>query len=595
MINPSYCFHQKTLEYLKGLCQKGVDITTANEIMYSICGIEEFFPTFDHYLFFLDYLHRNQQRIMEEGRREYGDFQTPDILTEKICMFLTENLQPSMLIEPTFGKGAFLLSALKHIKTLKYLIGVEIHEDYVWHSKFRIIEYFIQNPDAHKPTIRLFHADIFNFDWKLYGDLTDRSIGSVLILGNPPWVTNSELSSLNSPNVPRKSNFKKHKGYDAITGKGNFDIGEVVVLKMLNEFCTHSGSLLMLLKNSVIKNLVDFKKSGLSINCLKSYRIDAKKYFNASVDASLFVSNLGDRDSTHICSVFDFSQPKILEKSFGWVGDKFVSDIRLYIKTESERYDGICPLEWRQGIKHDNSKVFEFEFINNKLFNGFDEEVQIEDEKIYGIVKSSDLKGRVIYKTRKYVLITQKYIGENTADLNKDCPKIYDYLDSKRDLLRSRKSTIYKNKPDFSIFGIGDYSFKPYKVAISGLYKQQSFSLIVPENNKPLMLDDTCYFLGFDSFYQAMFVWLILKNERTINLLKSISFQDAKRPYTKDILMRIRLDKLAVDIGYEDIQREFQCMQNNNELLSELSIDFTHWNQFLDFLSGITQEQLVLF
>ena len=594
MINPSYRFHPKTLEYLKGLFQKGVDITIANEIMYSISGIEEFFPTADCYLFFLDYLHRNQQAILEEERREYGDFQTPDVLTEKICMFLTENILPTILIEPTFGKGGFLLSALKHIKTLKYLIGAEIHENYVWHSKFRIIEYFIQNPNAHKPTIRLFHADIFNFDWKLHGDFTNRS-ESILILGNPPWVTNSELSSLNSLNIPRKSNFKKYKGYDAITGKGNFDIGEVVVLKMLNEFRTHTGSLFMLLKNSVIKNLVDFKKSGLSISNLKSYQIDAKKYFNASVDASLFVCNLGNKDSSHTCSTFDFSQPEILEKSFGWMGDKFVSDIQLYTKTGSKEYDNLCPLEWRQGNKHDNSKVFEFEFINNKLFNGFNEEIQIEEEKIYGIVKSSDLKGGIIHKTRKYVLITQRYIGENTTDLNKYCPKIYDYLDSKRDLLKNRKSTIYKNKPDFSIFGIGDYSFKPYKVAISGLYKRPSFSLIVPENNKPLMLDDTCYFLGFDSLYQAMFVWIILRDERTANLLKSISFQDTKRPYTKDILMRIGLYKLAVDIGYENILIKFRCVQDNNGLLAELGIDFPDQNEFLDFLSDITQRQLVLF
>jgi len=38
---------------------------------------------------------------------------------------------------------------------------------------------------------------------------------------NPPWVTNSQLSALNSNNLPAKSNFKQAKGIDAITGKQN--------------------------------------------------------------------------------------------------------------------------------------------------------------------------------------------------------------------------------------------------------------------------------------------------------------------------------------------------------------------------------------
>ena len=55
----------------------------------------------------------------------------------------------------------------------------------------------------------------------------------------------------------------------------------------------------------------------------------------------------------------------------------------------------------------------------------------------------------------------------------------------------------------FSIFGIGDYSFAKYKVTISGMYKRTTFSLVLPENDKPLMLDDTCYFIGFDTIEAA--------------------------------------------------------------------------------------------
>lgn len=64
------------------------------------------------------------------------------------------------------------------------------------------------------------------------------------------------------------------------------------------------------------------------------------------------------------------------------------------------------------------------------------------------------------------------------------------------DVFEGRKLVNYKNKPLFSIFRIGDDAFAPYKVAILGLYKTSRFALVLPYQAKPMMLDDTCYFLG---------------------------------------------------------------------------------------------------
>lgn len=41
-----------------------------------------------------------------------------------------------------------------------------------------------------------------------------------------------------------------------MTGKGNFDIAEFITLKMLDLFQNVEGNLLVLVKNSVIKNIV---------------------------------------------------------------------------------------------------------------------------------------------------------------------------------------------------------------------------------------------------------------------------------------------------------------------------------------------------
>jgi hypothetical protein len=581
-----YQFQQKSIEYLKLHFSEITDFSEANETMSMISGIRDFFPKQTDYSSFSELLKTQRLSIRDEERREYGDYQTPDRLTDEVCMFIKGDIQPKVLIEPTFGKGSFILSALKNLLSLKYIFGVEIHEQYVWHSKFRILEYFVENPDSNKPSIFLFNADVFDFDWKV---IRDTSQESLLVLGNPPWVTNAELSSLGSSNIPRKSNFKRHKGLDAITGKGNFDIGEFVVLTMLNEFSGVPGSMAMLLKNSVVKNLVyDLRKTNYKISDLRSFSFDAKEHFTASVEASLFTCKFNHVQSDFVCSEYDLSKPSVVEKSFGWIKDKFVSNLILY--QTSAKYDGECPFEWRQGVKHDNSKIFEMTKIGDKLYNGFDEEVCVEEERIFGIVKSSDLKGHIISKPRKYVLITQTYLGEDTLSLAEKFPMLFTYLNSKQEFLKNRKSAIYANKPDFSIFGIGGYSFKPFKVAISGLYKSPSFTLILPENNKPLMLDDTCYFLGFDQLSDAVFAWLLLKDRQTLDLLKCIIFEDAKRPYTKEILMRIALDEIASDIGFDVIASQLEELQQQ----FDDTFDYEDWESFLEKMKR-HQEQLALF
>ncbi|MDX9883247.1 MAG: hypothetical protein RBS73_14385 [Prolixibacteraceae bacterium] len=91
---------------------------------------------------------------------------------------------------------------------------------------------------------------------------------------------------------------------------------------------------------------------------------------------------------------------------------------------------------------------------------------------------------------------------------------------------------IYNNKPDFSIFGVGDYFFASYKIAISGMYKSTHFTLILPGGNKPL-LDDTCYFIGFENLVFARIVHFLLNHDHVRQFLKSIIFPDSKRSMTK--------------------------------------------------------------
>ena len=136
-------------------------------------------------------------------------------------------------------------------------------------------------------------------------------------------------------------------------------------------------------------------------------------------------------------------------------------------------------------------------------------------------------------------------IGEDTSRLQEAAPRAWRYLTDHREYLDRRGSSIYRNRPPFSIFGIGDCSFSPWKVAISGLYKRLSFAVVAPHADRPVVFDDTVYFLPCESEEMARRTAGLLNSERAQDFLSAVIFWDAKRPITAQVLNRLDLTTLA--------------------------------------------------
>ena len=143
----------------------------------------------------------------------------------------------------------------------------------------------------------------------------------------------------------------------------------------------------------------------------------------------------------------------------------------------------------------------------------------------------------------------------------------------------------------FSIFGIGEYSFKPYKVAISGLYKTYHFTLVLPQKDKPVMLDDTCYFIGFDKIEFAVYAIILLNYSKTEEFLKSITFSDAKRVFTKDLLMRLDLLNISKIISQKEIEEQIMYLNDKYGL----SINLSQWDSFINEMTPKKEKQLTIF
>ncbi len=472
-------------------------------------------------------------------KRQFGDYQTPPGFALKVCLYLKEQrgLKPAVILEPSCGTGAFLKSSL--IFGASQYLGVEINPAYCAECR--------QN--LNDARVKIITADIFSLNLQtLTGELSP-----LLILGNPPWITGSTLTAINAENTAPKSNFKRLKGLDAITGAGNFDLCEAIILKLVNAYRDTDPVIAMLCKTAVARNVfMELERAQVNYRACDMLEFDAFKVFGISAAACLLVIELGKSAApAHVLRMFDFDRPDREKARLTRENDRLC---RVSLQNAPD-FDGYCQFEWRQGIKHDCAKVMELNFKEGRLLNGLQESVQIENNLVFPLIKSSMFKTPVINSFSKYVPVPQKKPGQDTKWIKEKLPQTWAYLNAHKELFDRRKSIIYRGAPPFAVFGVGEYSFAKYKVGVSGFYKKPLFALLYSNDGRPVMTDDTAYFIPFDSYDLAYCAMLLLNSEKVQSFLLSIAFTDAKRPFTKKVLNRLDFAKITAALSFEELIR----------------------------------------
>lgn len=480
----------------------------------------------------------------------FGDYQTPLYFARQVCKIIKKSypITPDIIIEPNCGQGNFLL-ATQEIFPTSELFGFDISKEYIEITKRKISKF------SHN----IFFNDLLKNDLRNIIDIKPSS--EVLIIGNPPWVTNSEISKINGYNLPKKTNFKKLNGLDSKTGSSNFDICEYMILNLMQDFKDINTTFGILCKQSVARNVFsELVKNKVKCIEFKIYNFDTRKVFNVFADACLLLFKISANGyCVNQCKVYNLDNPNNITSIFNYANGKLYANLN----EQAINIDGECCFEWRQGIKHDCASVMELKKDNEIYINKKNQRLKLEDTFIYPLVKSSDIKSIKLDKINRYVIVTQKKPKDDTRIIQNIAPKTWNYLNKHICEFNKRKSVIYKKSSNFAMFGIGEYSFKKYKVAISGFYKKPLFSLISAD--KAVMLDDTCYFLSFDSFNEAYIMTLLLNSEPMQNFLTSIAFLNSKRPYTKKILQRIDIKNAFDNITFNQL-REVEVTLKNNPL-----------------------------
>jgi hypothetical protein len=470
-------------------------------------------------------------------RRDLGDFQTPPELAAAVLECLGPiGRQWRRVLEPTCGQGHFISALLAQSRPPLEIQGVEIQGDHcsaaqaLWKRRRNA-------PDVH---VQIHQADLFEFD--LSKDLDWKEGGPLLVVGNPPWITAAELGRLKSKVRPPKRRIAGIRGLAALTGASNFDVAEAVWLKLIDELARERPTIALLCKTSVARRILErAHRERLPLASASIHRLDAARWFDAAVDACLFKVGLGDPDGLREIPIFeDLAQTTHLSTmafARGWL----IADGEAYLDWAFA--DGKCPLTWRQGLKHDAASVMELvrEETTGLLRNRMGDVLDVEPRFVYPLVKGRDLLRDDVTSAERAVLVLQQRIGEDTAPLAGLAPRLWSYLTARSDAFTKRASSIYRHGPAFAMFGIGTYSFAPFKVATAGMSKEPRFRALGPGKKKAVMLDDTCYFLPCSTAAEAAVLTALCNDPITIAFLRSAIFKSAKRPITKTLLQRIDL------------------------------------------------------
>jgi hypothetical protein len=466
----------------------------------------------------------------------YGDFQTPPELAAAVCSLLVrKGLRPATVLEPTCGTGSFLLAAA-HAFPDAGLWGQDIDPAHARSARSALVRARL----GHRARVRV--GDVFRTVWS---DVLAREQPPILVLGNPPWVTNAELSVLGVSNLPSKWNLKALPGLAAKTGASNFDVSEWLLLRLLALGQGRDLTVAMLVKTTVARRvLAHAHAQGLALGPASLHRVDAQAAFGAAVDAGLFCFSTRGPTVPIRCEVFGDLEATETEAEVAILDGRLVADARAYALASAVMGQADPP--WRSGIKHDCAKVMELFREATHLRNGLGEPVDVEPDLVLPLLKSSDLRGDDRPTPRRWLVLPQRRLGEDTAALARTAPHAWRYLLAHAAALDGRRSSIYRNQPRFAVFGLGEYSFAPWKVAISGLYKRAAFTLVGPDGEgRPMLLDDTCYFIGFPDERSAVAACWLLRSERAQAVIQALAFWDAKRPITKQLLDHLDLRALA--------------------------------------------------
>ena len=403
------------------------------------------------------------------------------------------------------------------------------------------------------------------------------------LVGNPPWVPWERLSTLQKDRLREgpvdRLDLFEHRGAAARLGHANDDLSLPFVWSCLDRYLDDDGVAAFVLKRDHLRGPAGrLLRSGrvggrhVSIDHVHDFS-RVEPFDGVDADAALYVFRLGSADSAapeRETVGDDRAEPPCVETTTGhtvpttlWEPTAerpaFGSLDRLaatHDRTETaltpvsaadpagpwQRVDadrsalGDCSYRIRHGLKDDAKAVFS---VDDALL------AEIEPTHVYPYLRSKHVVKWGLFGHDRF-LVPQRQAGEdNEATLERQTPRTYDYLRRHRERLDARGSSWFDSGPFYSLFGLGPYTWAPYKVVWCRLGFKPHFVVVSTVDDdelgrKTVVPGDHCMFVGCDDEDEAHYLCALLNAAPYQRTLRDLA-GDGKASLSKSVVSSLAL------------------------------------------------------
>jgi hypothetical protein len=167
---------------------------------------------------------------------------------------------------------------------------------------------------------------------------------------------------------------------------------------------------------------------------------------------------------------------------------------------------GDCAYRIRHGLKDDAKAVFSVDH---------DRLAELEPTHVYPYLRSKHVVKWGLFGHDRFLVPQRQAGADNERALARESPATYDYLTDHRERLEARGSSWFEAGPFYSLFGLGPYTWAPYKVVWCRLGFKPHFAVVStvddPElGEKTVVPGDHCMFVACDDEREAHYLCALL-------------------------------------------------------------------------------------
>jgi adenine-specific DNA-methyltransferase len=533
-----------------------------------------------------------------------GEYYTPPGVAELAVASLDVDLTAARILDPGCGAGAFLAAAIDAKRAaidappaetvdriVNSVVGIDLNPVAVTTAKLAYLSALSDLLDASgrdRLSIPVFLTDALGLtredDITFAGERADTTFDA--LAGNPPWIPWERLPDAVKDAWRREYvselGLQPHEGIEARLGHSNDDVSVPYAFTCIHRYLRPGGDAAFVLKRDLVRGPAGAVLRRLQVG-ERSLRLRHVHDFaaldpfpDAGADAALYTFT-ADADPVTPVSTTVWRGREGGEAAF--VSAASLRETTVSVETElvplegedrttawvradlAREAQGDCSHEIRHGLKDDAAAVFGLDR---------DDLAAVETGRVFPYLRSRHVR-KFGLSGHDLRLVPADLAGEdNEADLEENYPNTYDYLAAHRETLLDRASAWLDRGPFYTQFGLGPYTWAPYKVVWCRLGFKPDFAVASTRpdpdlGEKTVVPGDHYMFVATDDRQEAHFLCALLNStpyQRTLRTLAS----GGKASLSKSVVSELALPSWP---GTDRARRLAECSIELHDLVAD--------------------------